>query len=439
MKLAAELIGKKRDGLTLSEPELQSLIAGIADDSVSDAQIAAFCMAVYLRGMNIDEQTAMTLAMRDSGEVLNWPGCDGPVLDKHSTGGVGDMTSLMLSPMLAACGCYVPMISGRGLGHTGGTLDKLEGIPGFDTAPDLDRFRRWVTEQRIAIIGQTAELAPADRRIYVVRDVTATVESRPLIVASILSKKLAGGLDGLVLDIKVGSGAFMTDAASAKDLAQHLVSVSARSGMKCRALLTDMDQPLARTAGNNLELIEAIDYLAQGIRHSRLHQVVLALGAEALMLAGMADSEPAAVAALQRVLDDGRAAECFGKMVAAQGGPADFVDAYRRYLAPATISRPLFSPESGYVQSMNTRAIGLSVVELGGGRLRETDAIDHGVGLSRIRGIGEWVDSEIPLAVIHAASKADWQAAAKRYLGAVEIGQQQLAGSPAVLEVFDRR
>ena len=312
--LAQEIIRKKRDGGELSRDEIASFIGGLAKGSVSEGQAAAFAMAVFFNDMSTPERVALTLAMRDSGRVLAWPRdrFDGPILDKHSTGGVGDNVSLMLAPMLAACGAFVPMISGRGLGHTGGTLDKLEAIPGYNATPDISLFERVVERTGCAIIGQTADLAPADKRLYAIRDVTATVESIPLITASILSKKLAAGLQGLVMDVKTGSGAFMAKEKDARDLAKTLVAVASGAGLKTTALITDMDEPLATAAGNAVEVMNAVCYLTGKQRDARLHEVTMALGAELLVTGGLAKSVAAAQKMLQRALDDGTAAE-FGQ------------------------------------------------------------------------------------------------------------------------------
>ncbi|MGF1609419.1 MAG: thymidine phosphorylase, partial [Kiloniellales bacterium] len=289
-----EIIRRKRDGAALSEAEIAFMVEGLTSGALSEGQAAAFAMAVFFRGMERRECVALTKAMTRSGSMIDWSGLGRPVLDKHSTGGVGDKVSLMLAPLLAACGAAVPMISGRGLGHTGGTLDKLEAIPGYDTTPGLERLRTVVAEAGCAIIGQTAELAPADRRLYAIRDVTATVESVPLITASILSKKLAAGLDGLVMDVKVGNGAFMAEPAAARELAESLVAVAGAAGLPTVALITDMNQVLGRSAGNALEVREAIDYLTGASRDPRLHEVTLALAVEALLLGGLAgDAETA--------------------------------------------------------------------------------------------------------------------------------------------------
>jgi thymidine phosphorylase len=342
--------------------------------------------------------------MTRSGTVLTWD-LPGPVLDKHSTGGVGDAVSLALAPMVAACGGYVPMISGRGLGHTGGTLDKLASIPGYDARPDLDRFRSVTREVGCAIIGQTPDLAPADARLYAIRDVTGTVESLDLITASILSKKLAAGLDGLVMDVKVGSGAFMTDPDEAFGLGEAIVGVAAGAGLRTVALVTDMDSPLASAAGNALEVAYVLDYLTGRARETAFHTVTLELGAEMLALGALADDLPTARARLEEALDSGRALEIFSQMVAALGGPADLADHSERYLAKADVVRPV-PVESGYVTRVATRDIGLAVIGLGGGRTRPQDGIDPAVGFTDLARAGDAVGPDRPLAVIHARDAA---------------------------------
>jgi thymidine phosphorylase len=427
-----QLIHKKRDGTALESSEIMALVAGVCDDSVTDAQIAAFAMATWFRGMNVDEQMALTLAMRDSGRVLQWHGLDGPVLDKHSTGGVGDLVSLILGPVIASCGAFVPMISGRGLGHTGGTLDKLESIPGFDTSPGIERFQRLVREHGLAIVGQSAELAPADRRFYAVRDVTATVSSPPLIVSSILSKKLAEGLHGLVLDIKSGSGAVTTDLEAARHLGAEICRVSRSAGLPCRALVTDMDQPLAWSAGNALEVLEVVRFLRGEARHERVLEVVLALCAELLQLGGLAEHADQGRTLARAALDSGRAAEAFARMVSGQGGPADLLERPEAHLPEAAVSRPVFADGTGFITGIDTRAVGLIVVQLGGGRQRAEDRIDPAVGLSSLRGRGEPVDADTPLAVIHAAREQDWQDAAAALRDAVRLGPESLPAAPLV-------
>ena len=435
MLLPEELIKAKRDGQELAEDAIRDFVDGIAGGQVNDAQISAFAMAVYFQGMSMKEQSQLTLAMRDSGRSFHWSNLDGPVLDKHSTGGVGDLVSLVLAPMLAACGAYVPMISGRGLGHTGGTLDKLESMPGFNVNPTQYGFNETVQIAGLAITGQCSDLAPADGRFYSVRDVTATVDSVPLIVASILSKKLAEGLDGLVLDIKTGNGAFMCERNRARDLAANLIEVASMAGLPSRALITDMNQPLARNAGNALEVGEAISFLRDDNRQSRLEDVVLSLGSEMLLLAGLADKPQLARQKLTVVLESGLAAERFARMVAMQGGPADLMDAPQNYLAPAPVVRDLAATTDGHIEFMDTREIGLSIVGLGGGRIQAVDAIDHRVGLSGFRLVGDSINRGDPLLTIHAADEVAWQVAADRLLDAIVVGRQT-DSLPAVYELI---
>jgi thymidine phosphorylase len=324
--LAQEIIRTKRQGGALSVPQIEAFVRGLTDGGWSEGQVAALGMAIFLKGMGRDEAVALTRAMRDSGRVMHWPDMPGPVVDKHSTGGVGDKISLMLGPLVAACGGYVPMIAGRGLGHTGGTVDKLESIAGYQTRPDAALFDATVRRLGCAIIGQTADLAPADKRFYATRDVTATVESVPLITASILSKKLAAGLQALVMDVKVGNGAFADTPAMARELADSIVAVGNGAGMKTRALITDMNQVLGHTAGNALEVLEAIDYLKGVNVEPRQHAITLALCSQMLVLGGLAADEGEAQAKLQSALDSGAAAEKFARMVAALGGPTDLLE-----------------------------------------------------------------------------------------------------------------
>jgi len=435
MLLPAEFIKAKRDGQELTVGAIRDFVDGVARGQVSDAQIGAFAMAVYFQNMSMAEQSALTLAMRDSGHILQWPELDGPVLDKHSTGGVGDLVSLIMAPMLAACGAYIPMITGRGLGHTGGTLDKLESIPGFNAHPPEALFNQTVRKAGLAMTGQGSDLAPADGRMYAVRDVTATVDSIPLIVASILSKKLAEGLDGLVLDIKTGNGAFMRERNRARDLAANLIEVAALAGLPCSALITDMNQPLAHSAGNALELVEAIEFLKGGYRQPRLEDVILSLGSEMLLLGGLAENQKLARVMLNRVIETGMAAESFARMVSMQGGPVDFVDHPEKYLSPAPVVRALEASTNGCIEFMETRAIGLSIVTLGGGRRRVDDLIDHRVGLSDYRLVGDAVNKGDPLVMIHAADESSWQTAAETLADAIVIGRAKDA-LPAVYERF---
>ncbi|MFH8135430.1 thymidine phosphorylase [Pantoea osteomyelitidis] len=434
MFLPQEIIRKKRDGHALSEEEIRFFINGVRDNSVSEGQIAALAMTIYFHDMSLEERVALTMAMRDSGSVLNWKslGLNGPVVDKHSTGGVGDVTSLMLGPMVAACGGYVPMISGRGLGHTGGTLDKLEAIPGFDIFPSDDRFRQMIKENGVAIIGQTNSLAPADKRFYATRDITATVDSIPLITASILAKKLAEGLDALVMDVKVGSGAFMPSYEQSELLAQAIVGVANGSGCKTTALLTDMNQVLASSAGNALEVREAVQFLTRSARNPRLLEVTLALCSEMLLSGGLAGSVAEARQKLMQVLDNGQAAEVFARMVAAQKGPADFIERIDSYLPAPMLSKAVYADRPGIVSAMDTRALGLAVVAMGGGRQRATDIIDYSVGLSEMITLGERADSQRPLAVIHAASEAHWQQAAQAVKASIRLSDSAPAATPVV-------
>jgi len=432
--LAQEIIRKKRDGHALSEEEIRFFINGVRDNSVSEGQIAALAMTIFFHDMTLPERVALTMAMRDSGSVLEWKSLNlnGPVVDKHSTGGVGDVTSLMLGPMVAACGGYVPMISGRGLGHTGGTLDKLEAIPGFDIFPSDARFREIIKQTGVAIIGQTNSLAPADKRFYATRDITATVDSIPLITASILAKKLAEGLDALVMDVKVGSGAFMPTFELSEQLAQAIVGVANGAGCKTTALLTDMNQVLASSAGNALEVREAVQFLTGSYRNPRLLEVTLALCSEMLISGGLAPDETAARQQLQTVLDNGRSAEVFARMVAAQKGPGDFIEKMDSYLPAPMLSKAVYADKPGIVNAMDTRALGMAVVALGGGRRRASDAIDYSVGLSEMVQLGERVDAERPLAIIHAASEESWQQAAQAVKAAVTCGDSQPAATPVI-------
>jgi thymidine phosphorylase len=421
MALPQEIIRKKRDGGALNEGEIAEFIAGLASGRISEGQVAAFAMAIFFNGMSRAETVALTRAMAESGSRLTWRDLDGPVLDKHSTGGIGDKVSLVLAPIVAACGAYVPMISGRGLGHTGGTLDKLGSIPGYDTAPDLERLRAAVRAAGCAIIGQTEDLAPADRRLYAIRDVTATVESIPLIVASILSKKLAAGLDALVMDVKVGSGAFLPSQKAARALASTLVEVANGAGLRCSALLTDMSQCLGRTAGNALEVQEALGVLAGRRTASRLRKVSLELAADLLVLGGVFEERAPAAAAAVRALDSGAAAERFGRMIASLGGPADLLERPHSHLPKAPVRHAVHLDRSGAVAAIDARALGLAVVSLGGGRRRVTDPIDPRVGLADVRRIGEEVGPDAPFAIVHAATDSDAAAAAELLRRAVEV------------------
>jgi thymidine phosphorylase len=441
--LPQEVIRAKRDGRALSDEEIAFVVAGITDGSISEGQVAAFAMAVFFRGMTRAEVIALTRAMRDSGAILDWSDADllGPALDKHSTGGVGDKVSLMLAPIVAACGGAVPMISGRGLGHSGGTLDKMDAIDGYTTAPNIAHFRRVVREVGCAIIGQTADLAPADRRFYAIRDVTASVESIPLITASILSKKLAAGLVGLVQDVTSGSGAFMGTVEDARTLAESIVAVANGAGCRTTALLTDMNQVRGTTAGNAVEVREAIAYLtgedvpeAPGGREPRLHEVTLSLSAELLVTGGLFADAVTARAACERALASGEAGDRFARMVAALGGPADLVERPDVYLPLPEITLPVLPDRAGYMVAEDTRAIGLAIVGMRGGRVRADQQIDHAVGFTRFAPIGAAVGPNRPLCLVHARSAAQAEAAAREIRAAVTIGDAPPDPAPVVLE-----
>ncbi|MDG2195727.1 MAG: thymidine phosphorylase [SAR324 cluster bacterium] len=421
-----ELIRKKRDGLELTLPEIEFLVGGLTSGQLSEGQVAAFAMAVYFQGMTAKECAGLTWAMMNSGDTLNWKNLDlnGPVLDKHSTGGIGDKVSLMLGPLVAACGGYVPMISGRGLGHTGGTLDKLDSIPGYQTAPDLAKLRQVVREVGVAIIGQTSELAPADRRLYAIRDVTATVESIPLITASILSKKLAAGLDALVMDVKTGSGAFMPTHDQSMALARSIVAVADGNGVKTSALLTDMNQVLGLNVGNGLEVLETIKYLKNEKVDPRLDQVIVSLGGELLFLGGLVASAEDGRARIRNAREDGSGAEFFAKMVAALGGPTDLVEQFDHHLEKAAVLFPVLPKQSGYLVKMDARQIGLALVHLGGGRTHADQQIDYAVGFENFGNLNDYVSQQQPIALVHARTKAEAEQAILNILKVCVIAEE---------------
>jgi len=437
--LPQESIRRKRDGARLAEEELRAVVRGLADGTLDDAQAAAFAMAVYFRGMQPGECATFTWAMRDTGEVFDWPreGLAGPVLDKHSTGGVGDLVSLLLGPMLAACGAFVPMISGRGLGHTGGTLDKLESIPGYQVRPERERMVRVLLEAGVVIVGAGERLAPADRRLYAIRDVTATVDCVPLITASILSKKLVAGLGALVLDVKTGSGAVFPRREDSRRLATSLVGVARQAGLATSALVTDMSQPLARSAGNALEVLEAARVLAGGACDPRLLEVTLALGETVMVLGGVAGNRAEAHVALSRALSSGSAAERFSRMVAGLGGPTDLLEHPGRYLGAAPVVLEVTAPEDGFVAQVDTRGLGLVVVALGGGRTRPGAAVDPRVGLDQVAALGARVARGDLLARVHAADEDGAQAAAQGVRQAFRIGPTAPHTGPVVIERMD--
>lgn len=432
--LPQEIIRKKRNKQSLTTDEINDFINGITNNSIVDAQTAALTMAIFLNGMTKEETTALTLAMRDSGDVLSWKDINGPIVDKHSSGGVGDKISLMLAPMIAACGGYVPMISGRGLGHTGGTLDKFDSIPGYQTQPSNDLFRDTVKNIGCAIIGQTGNLAPADKKIYSIRDVCATVESIDLITASILSKKLAAGLDCLVMDLKCGNGAFMDSLERAEELASSIVRVANTANTKTNAVITDMNQVLGYNVGNALEVAEAVDYL-KGINvDTRLHEINIELCGELLVSAKLASDLGEAKTKLQQSLDNGSALEKFSQMVAYLGGPSDFCENVWKYLPRAKIIKPVYSNINGYVSSMNTRGIGLSIIEMNGGRITPEQKLDYATGYSDFCQIGDFVDPKKPLAIIHAQTEEQYQQSAENIKKLITISDKKPAPSRCIIK-----
>lgn len=434
--LAQEIIRIKRDGHTLSRTHIDAFVRGLVDGSWSEGQAAALAMAMFLNGMSRDETVALTQAMTHSGLVMDWSKANlsGPVLDKHSTGGVGDKVSLMLAPLVAACGGVVPMVSGRGLGHTGGTLDKLGCIPGYNTTPDVATLHRALQTAGCAIIGQTADLAPADGRLYAIRDVTATVESVPLITASILSKKLAAGMQGLVMDVKVGNGAFADSLDMAGTLAESLVSVANSAGLPTRAWLTDMNQVLGQSCGNALEVQEAVEFLKGQALEPRQREVTLRLSAELLVMGGLAVNEADALQKVTYALTSGRGLAQFLRMVTALGGPADFAERPDHYLPKAPVQRTVEAPRDGFVTGMATRDIGLAVVELGGGRRKASDTIDPRVGFTHFAQIGQQVRAGEPLAVVHAADAAAAEHAQRALQTLIQIGDTPVTPGPVMVQ-----
>ncbi|MGH8200892.1 MAG: thymidine phosphorylase [Steroidobacteraceae bacterium] len=432
------LIRKKRDGLTLTREELEFFVRGLTDASIPTEQVAALAMAVFYRSMEPAETGALTAAMADSGQRLRWDELRdrGPVIDKHSTGGVGDKVSFLLAPIAAACGCFVPMISGRGLGHTGGTLDKLDAVPGYRSVPAVDDFRRVVSSVGCAIIGQTDDLAPADRRLYAIRDVTATVESIPLITASILCKKIAAGLDALVMDIKTGSGAFMETLAEARALARSIIGVADTTGLRTHALITDMSQTLGWTVGNALEIAEAVEFLNGGAREPRLEEVVLSLVAEMLVMGKLADDHAQARVRADAAVRSGEAGQRFERMIAELGGPGDLLTHSARYLPRAPIVEPIFPLAEGHVWSVDARAVGNVLVGLGGGRRIAGEKLDLAVGLSDVAGIGARVDRARPLAMVHARSREQVRQAADALRAATLLSDRVVSPPPIIHEIL---
>jgi thymidine phosphorylase len=417
--LAVELIRRKRDGESIDVEELAEFVAASIGDGVSDEQLAAFFMAVYFQGLDRQELLAFTEAMIASGRTMSWETLDGPTADKHSTGGVGDKISLIVAPLVAEQGIHVPMMAGRGLGHTGGTLDKMEAIDGYRTDLDPDEFLSVVDSVGCAIVGQTEDIAPADRRYYAIRDTTATIESIPLIVASIMSKKLAEGAGSLILDVKVGSGAFMRDVASAQELAEQMISVGNGAGVKTEALLTRMDRPLGTYAGNSLEVLESIEVL-RGERHGDVRDLTLELGAM-MVASARGISHEDALAACTKTLDSGHAFERFKKMVVAQGGSAKQIDRPQTLPGADEIMDVTVST-SGIVESIDTREVGMAVVELGGGRRKSGDTIDPGVGVEWLIQPGDKLQDGDLIARVHARDEGSAERAEERLLAAIVVG-----------------
>jgi len=432
--LFTDIIRKKRDGGELTPAEIAFFVDGLTDGSIPAEQASALAMAVFLNSMSAEEAGCLTLAMAASGSVLEWQdqGLDGPVVDKHSTGGVGDKVSFLVAPIAAACGCYVPMISGRGLGHTGGTTDKVESIPGYNATPDFALFKKVVKSAGCAIIGQTADLAPADRRLYAIRDVTATVESIPLITASILSKKIAAGTQALVMDVKFGSGAFMSGADKAEELANSIIATSAKADLKTHALITDMNECLGLTAGNAVEIAESIEYLKNNQRESRLDEVVLSLCAEMLVATNLDNDRASARAKADEAVTSGKAVEVFARMVHELGGPADIIDNYEKHLPTAAATLAVHPADAGYVAAVDAFALGNAIIELGGGRRTMADELDLSVGLTHVAPIGSIVDKECPLAVIQASSDDTAQLAAAMIRKAYEISESPPVERPLI-------
>jgi thymidine phosphorylase len=437
--LFKDIIRTKRDRGELTEAEIGVFVAGLSDASLPAEQVSALAMAIFLNSMTAAETGALTRAMAHSGQVIDWrtQQLRGPVVDKHSTGGVGDKVSLVLAPLAAACGCFVPMVSGRGLGHSGGTLDKMDSIPGYCSTPDLDTFKRVVRTTGCAIIGQTDDIAPADRRLYAIRDITGTVESIPLITASILSKKIAEGSEALVMDVKTGSGAFMETPERARELASSIIATAAHIGLKVSALITDMSEVLGYSAGNAVEVAESVQYLTGERREPRLDEVVRACCEQMLVVTGLADTAMDARARVTAALESGRAAEVFARMVAALGGPTDLLERAAHHLPAAAVTVPVFAEsEGGYLSTIDVRAVGNAIISLGGGRRKTDDRLDLSVGFTEVAPVGTAVDRGTPLCVVHAASKESAQIAAAAYQDACIISDRKPAERPVVLETL---
>ena len=433
-----EIIRKKRDKKVLLKEEISLFVKGLTDGSFSDSQVAAMSMAIFLNGMIPEETVNLTEAMTTSGDTINWAGVVDTdlVCDKHSTGGVGDKTSLILAPILAACGLFVPMISGRGLGHTGGTLDKFDSIPGYNTQPDLDTFKKVVKEVGCAIIGQTSNLAPADKKLYSIRDIVGTVESLPLITSSILSKKIASGLKTLVLDVKVGNGSFNSTIDIARELSNSLVKVAQGAGLQCEAIITDMNQVLGKSAGHILEMYECIDFLKNQEKESRLEIITYELVASILMMSQNLSKEDA-LKKIDTVISNGQAAEKFEKMVHALGGPSDIMLSHDNHLKIKAIKKDILSTQSGWVKEIKTRDLGLILIELGGGRKQATDKINFNVGYDQVLRVGDKVDANTPLLTVYTNSEDDYENVRQKIEDCFIIADTEVSALPYTYEVIN--
>jgi len=432
-----EIIRKKRDKKALTKEEIFLFAKALTDGSFSDPQIAAMSMAIFSNGMTPEETVNLTEAMTASGDTIDWSRIvdEELVCDKHSTGGVGDKTSIILAPILAACGLFVPMISGRGLGHTGGTLDKFDSIPGYNTQPDLDTFKKVVKEVGCAIIGQTNNLAPADKKLYSIRDIVGTVESLPLITSSILSKKIASGLKTLVLDVKVGNGSFNSTLEIARDLSNSLVRVAKGAGLKCEAILTDMNQVLGKSAGHRLEILECINFLTNQEKDPRLMKITYELVASILMMSHNLSKEEA-LKKIDTVISNGVAAEKFEKMVAALGGASNILSSYKDQLEINAFKKDMCIKQSGYVQKIKTRDLGLILIELGGGRKQVTDKINFNVGYDNVLSVGDRVDSSTPLLTVYCHSDKDFENVGKKIEECFLISDKEVSNLSDIYEVI---
>jgi pyrimidine-nucleoside phosphorylase len=429
-----DIIQKKRDGGILSEAEIQWVIDGYIKGEIPDYQVAALCMAIYFRGMNLEETTALTFAVRDSGDRLDFSDIKGLRVDKHSTGGVGDKTSLVVTPIVASLGVKVAKMSGRGLGHTGGTIDKLEAIPGFRTDLPIDEFKKIVNEIGIAIVGQSAELAPADKLLYALRDVTATVDSLPLIVSSIMGKKLAADDDCIVLDVKTGSGSFMKTAEASRNLAEWMVEIGKRAGKRMRALITDMDRPLGYAIGNSLEVVEAIETL-KGNGPADLTELCIALSAHILCLAekgSYAECEQMA----KKAIENGTGLKMFADMVAAQGGNADWILNPENFPA-AKYSHEVKALSDGYIVGVDTENYGVASLLLGAGRNTKEDVIDPTAGIMLCKKTGDFVKKGETLAILYSGKQSGFAASEARLLQATKLGGNAPKKQPLILDVVE--